>query len=91
VVVLNKQVLDYVEPVAVNPCVLVVCAAYLAAIGVPLSSYICGLSVWASAGRSASRSRWRYDRAHMTCCCVGAEEVRRMQVLSLSGRQEADG
>ena len=37
VVVLNKQVLDHVEPVAVNLCVLIVCTATLAAVAVPLS------------------------------------------------------
>jgi drug/metabolite transporter (DMT)-like permease len=37
VVVLNKQVLDYVEPITVNLCVLLVCSATLTAVGIPLS------------------------------------------------------
>lgn len=37
IVVLNKKVLDYVQPVAVNLGVLLVCAAGLAAVAVPLS------------------------------------------------------
>ena len=37
VVVLNKQVLDHVEPITVNFCVLLVCSASLAAVGIPLS------------------------------------------------------
>lgn len=57
VVVLNKQVLDHVDPVAVNLYVLVVCAASLAAVAIPLSLlhlWPLGLGLtWQAAGYTA--------------------------------------
>ncbi len=57
VVVLNKQVLDHVEPITVNFCVLFVCGLSLAAVGVPLSLlhlWSLGLGLtWQAAGYTA--------------------------------------